>query len=1100
MNEDQENGAGQRKSSVQERPTRRISRPFIRRSHVLTLVTLMAGFILTISAFVAVRKEEHLAAEEEFLSEAVGEVGEVSEGFDQSIQLVRSLEAHFKATDRVTATGLRAFVQPLLFHYPGVQALEWIPLVTDNTRSMYEKAAQRDFPGFQITERKGQGSMVRAGSRPEYFPVYFVEPYATNEAALGFDLATNPARREALTRARDTGDIVATARVVLVQEKIGQYGFLLFDPLYRKGASLNTPEQRRANLVGFVLGVFRIPDMVETAIRNHKRTGLDLSLYDESAEQKEGFLYRHPAERPGREKEGSSQAAAGLVHTAELEIGGRTWLLRVTPGPGQHGTYTSRAWLVLLGGITFTVVLAAYAQTIRRHSEVLIATNEVLATSEDMRRRAQKIARLGNWDWNITENRTTWSEEVCDIFGITPAEFDGRFDAFLSRIHPEDRARVSQGISKSLADKTPFRIDCRIVRPDGTVAFIHSQADVVCEENGKPSQMFGIVQDTTESKNTEQVRYLAYHDALTGLPNRSLLQDRLAQATASARRRREKVALLFLDLDRFKIINDSLGHSIGDLLLKEVAERLKKWAREQDTVARLGGDEFVVVLTAQKDIADVAVAADRLMKAMTTEFTVQGHLLSSTCSLGISVFPDHGTDGEALIKNADAAMYCAKDNGRNNVHFFTPDMNIRAVERLTLGNNLRLALERKELFLEYQPQVEVATGRITGAEALLRWRQPELGLVPPNKFIPIAENSGLILPIGEWVLRTACTQARQWQDEGLAPLPVAVNVSAVQFRQERFLQVIRNVLDETGLPPQYLELELTEGLLLSNSEVMLSMLQELREWGVKLSIDDFGTGYSSLSYLRQFPVYKLKIDRSFVQAMAVNPDDAAITTTIINMAKSLNLKVIAEGVENEEQLSFLRAHDCDEVQGYYFSRPLAAADFAEKLRSTPSRWFDMQTTAPALVGKRRAKLDFAREALLYSSRNRRVTVEIFLFNDKRTTDRLLADRVNNTQEISKLVAKLEDRCDSEQEKQLLAAISNSRTPYIASYLKALHLLLDEGNPEAARAIMVQETTPALFKYHDAWNNFAQFQTEEMYKAANQSRSLPTRELVPLPSP
>ncbi|MGB8724773.1 MAG: CHASE domain-containing protein [Terriglobales bacterium] len=254
MNQDQENGAGQRKSSVQARPTRRISRPFIRRSHVLMLVILMAGFILTFSAFVAVRKQEHLAAEEEFLSEAVGEVGEVSEGFDQSIQLVRSLEAHFKATDRVTATGFRAFVQPLLFHYPGVQALEWIPLVTDNTRSMYEKAAKRDFPGFQITERKGQGPMVRAGPRPEYFPVYFVEPYATNEAALGFDLASNPARREALTRARDTGDIVATARVVLVQEKIGQYGFLLFDPLYRKGASLNTPEQKRANLVGFVLG------------------------------------------------------------------------------------------------------------------------------------------------------------------------------------------------------------------------------------------------------------------------------------------------------------------------------------------------------------------------------------------------------------------------------------------------------------------------------------------------------------------------------------------------------------------------------------------------------------------------------------------------------------------------------------------------------------------------------------------------------------------------------------------------------------------------------------------------------------------------------
>jgi len=440
--------------------------------------------------------------------------------------------------------------------------------------------------------------------------------------------------------------------------------------------------------------------------------------------------------------------------------------------------------------------------------------------------------------------------------------------------------------------------------------------------------------DITERRATEErIRHLAYYDALTGLPNRSLLQDRLAKALASARRRRERVALLFFDLDRFKTINDSLGHSVGDLLLKEVAKRLEKWAREQDTVARLGGDEFVVVLTAVKEIADAAVAADRLMKVMPAELVVQRQLLTVTCSLGISVFPDHGTDGETLLKNADAAMYCAKDNGRNNLQFFTQEMNSRVVERLTLESGLRLALEKKELFLVYQPQWDVATGKITGAEALLRWQHPELGLVPPDRFIPIAENSGLILPIGEWVLRTACAQARQWQDEGLPPLPVAVNVSAVQFRQESFPELIRSVLHETGLPAQYLELELTEGLLLSSADVTLSLLQELKEMGVKLSIDDFGTGYSSLSYLKHLPVYKLKIDRSFVRDLAVDPDDAAITGTIISMAKNLHLRVIAEGVENEEQMSFLRQHNCDEVQGYYFSRPLAAADFAEKLRS-----------------------------------------------------------------------------------------------------------------------------------------------------------------------
>jgi EAL domain-containing protein (putative c-di-GMP-specific phosphodiesterase class I) len=372
--------------------------------------------------------------------------------------------------------------------------------------------------------------------------------------------------------------------------------------------------------------------------------------------------------------------------------------------------------------------------------------------------------------------------------------------------------------------------------------------------------------------------------------------------------------------------------------------------------------------------------------------------------------------------------------------------------------------------------VDIATGNITGAEALLRWRHPELGLVPPDKFIPIAENSGLIIPIGEWVLQTACAQALQWQDEGLPAIPVAVNVSAVQFRQDRFLQVVRKVLDETGLPPQYLELELTEGLLLSNGELTLTVLQELKKMGLKLSIDDFGTGYSSLSYLRHFPVYKLKIDRSFVQAMMVDPEDAAITSTIISMAKSLDLKVIAEGVENEEQLFFLQAHNCDELQGYYFSKPLIPNDFAEKARNTLLLQPDLQTTMPATHW---VKLQLTREALRLSHRNSSITTEVFLLNDKRLVDRLLTSRAENTQKISEIVAKLESRCDSPEEKQLLAAVKDARAPYVASYVRVLHLAVDEKKHEAARAIMVKETTPAFFKYHDAWNNFVRFQMNQM---------------------
>ena len=544
---------------------------------------------------------------------------------------------------------------------------------------------------------------------------------------------------------------------------------------------------------------------------------------------------------------------------------------------------------------------------------------------------------------NTIPQRVFWKDRNCTYVGCNrafatdaglnnPAEIIGKsdFDLVWSETaevyRTDDKLVMEQGSAKLGYEEIQDRAD------RGRV-WLRTSKLPLWDREGKVIGVIGTYEDITARKLAEErVQYLAYYDALTGLPNRTLLQDRLAKALAGARRRKDKVAILFLDLDRFKDINDSLGHSVADLLLQEVAERLKTWAREQDTVARVGGDEFLIVLTGLKDVADAAVATERIVNLMTAEFVVQGHSLSIGCSVGISIFPEHGADGETLIKNADAAMYSAKDNGRNNFRFFTADMNAQVVERLTLENSLRLALDKKELFLVYQPQMDIATGRITGLEALLRWQHPDLGLVPPDKFIRIAENSGLILPIGEWVVRTACRQARKWQDEGLPAVSVAVNVSAIQFRQDGFCELIRRVLHETGLAPQYLELELTESLLLANANLMLSVVQELKAIGVTLAIDDFGTGYSSFSYLRQFRVSKLKIDRVFIRDVAVNPDDAAIASAIISMAKSLHLKVIAEGVEDEAQMSFLRAHQCDEIQGYYFSKPLAVDKVADKLR------------------------------------------------------------------------------------------------------------------------------------------------------------------------
>jgi diguanylate cyclase (GGDEF)-like protein/PAS domain S-box-containing protein len=426
--------------------------------------------------------------------------------------------------------------------------------------------------------------------------------------------------------------------------------------------------------------------------------------------------------------------------------------------------------------------------------------------------------------------------------------------------------------------------------------------------------------------------HAAQHDFLTGLPNRMLLNDRIGQAIALAPRHSRQVAVLFLDLDGFKHINDSLGHSVGDKLLQSIATRLVDCVRVSDTVSRQGGDEFVVLLSDAEQWEDADTVARRMLEAVAGAHLIDQRDLHITASIGISIYPDDGGDAETLIKNADTAMYQAKENGRQSYQFFKPAMNVRAVERRSIEASLRRALKRNEFVLHYQPKVDLATGLISGAEALVRWNHPTRGLVPPAQFIPIAEDSGLILPIGNWVFREACTQARAWQDAGLPVTTMAVNVSAMQLRDEGFLGGLFAILRETGLDPRSLELELTESVLMKQADSTAAILQSVRERGVQVALDDFGTGYSSLSYLRKYPIDALKIDQSFVSHINAAGDDASIVTAVISMARSLNLRVVAEGVETSEQLTFLQTHRCDQAQGFLFSKPVPPQNFAKVLR------------------------------------------------------------------------------------------------------------------------------------------------------------------------
>jgi diguanylate cyclase (GGDEF)-like protein/PAS domain S-box-containing protein len=477
-------------------------------------------------------------------------------------------------------------------------------------------------------------------------------------------------------------------------------------------------------------------------------------------------------------------------------------------------------------------------------------------------------------------------------------------------------------------------VNCILIRRDGFESAIEDSAAPIHDRAGRVIGAVIVFHDVSAARAMSlQMTYSAQHDLVTNLPNRLLLNDRISQAIALAHRQHRPIAVIFLDLDRFKYINDSLGHATGDKLLQSVSKRLLASVRRSDTVSRQGGDEFVILLSEITYPEDAAASAKKILLSLSAPHSIGNQDLHIDGSIGISVYPDDGEDAETLIQNADTAMYHVKETGRNNFQFFKVDMNLKAVERQSLEGSLRRALEREEFLLHYQPKVNLDTGEITGVEALVRWQQPDRGLVPPSQFVPVAEDCGLILPIGRWVLREACRQARSWQDAGLPPLPIAVNVSAVEFRDEGFVQSVRTILAETGLEARYLELELTEGVLMDDAESTASVLQELKMMGVHLAVDDFGTGYSSLSYLRHFPIDVLKIDQSFVSQITADPDDSTIVSAIINMGKSLKHLVVAEGIETQLQRAYLQTQQCAQGQGYLFSRPLAAAQFAQLLQS-----------------------------------------------------------------------------------------------------------------------------------------------------------------------
>ncbi len=555
---------------------------------------------------------------------------------------------------------------------------------------------------------------------------------------------------------------------------------------------------------------------------------------------------------------------------------------------------------------------------------------------------AQQIAHLGSWKWDVLTNDLQWSDEVYRIFGEEVQSLAPTYERYLSYLPESEQVRVNEAITACLGDKLrPYDIVHQIVQKDGTLRYVHEIGELTYDEEGMPIEIIGTILDVTTQIEVEQtlkeqkeiLAHQVHHDALTGLPNRVLFNDRLGQAIYKAKRNKAQIAVFFIDLDHFKQINDSLGHDVGDEVLKNFTHRLQASVREEDTLARMGGDEFMLIMEKLQDPQSAVLLAEKIIEAMKAPMLIDEHHLFLTGSIGISLYPQDGESVQTLIKNADAAMYRAKDEGRNSYQFYTAEMTELAFERVLMESNLRRAVDNEELIVYYQPQIDAKSERIIGMEALIRWEHPELGLVAPNRFLPLAEETGLIVELDHWVMETAMAQMQKWYELGYHPGKIALNLSIKQLQEKEMLSILLEMIEKSGCSMENIELEVTEREMMKKPETSIARLHEISKMGISLALDDFGTGYSSLSYLKRLPIDKLKIDQSFVRDLPGDEEDAAITRAVIALAQSLNLEIVAEGVETEGQRDFMLENGCPNIQGYLYARPMPAEEIEKLLRS-----------------------------------------------------------------------------------------------------------------------------------------------------------------------
>ncbi|VXB77502.1 EAL domain-containing protein [Massilia sp. 9I] len=894
------------------------------------VATSLAGFALTAVLFGVARQLEAESARADFEQGAAVRSAAITRAFGNAVHDLRSLNLLFAAgKGEVSRDAFDAFAQPLGAGNGYLTALEYQRFVSAAERPAFEAARKRFWPGFTILERS-RGALAPAGPRPRYLVIDYVVPIMENGGVFGLDAWEIGEQRGSIQQAIDSGEPTASPVLRLVQGNGALRGVLVSMPVYRPGAELTSVAGRRAAALGVTAVVIDAGQLaggsLETA-RLLSDGAYALTLYGRDAAGRRVAVFSHPGvpqPQPAWERWLGGGPMAG---TRSFQVAGSDWDMRAVQLSrrldGQVGSLSILGYGFVLTLATAALVQQRSARTRRIESLVERRTADLALTAGALRLHQRAIESAANPILLISATRhgypVEYANPACErILGYGPGELVGKPLASLARADSDEPGL--EELRQALFECRKAHALVHQATRDGRELVSEVYIAPVRNAEGATEHFVVTTYDVTVAKRYEaELAHRARYDTLTGLANRALLADRIERALAGADGM--PVWAVALDIDHFKLVNDTHGRHVGDEALRAIAARIAGAMRQADTAARVGGDNFMLVLTGCADECQAAARVQTVRDAVAEPLQVEGHTLVFGSSAGVAGYPADGADPETLVKHAEMAMYRTKQLGRNTVHFYAPHMNAHASDRLALEGALRGALRDDQFELYFQPQIGLNSGRVVGTEALIRWRHPHFGTVRPERFIALAEETGLIVPIGAWVLRSACRQNVDWLRSGLGPLRMAVNLSARQFSEPDLVDTVRGVLEETGLRPDSLEIELTESVMMADVESAIDTMRCLKAMGVKLSIDDFGTGYSSLAYLRRFPVDVLKIDRSFVRDIVDSVDGAAMVDAIISLAHGLRMQVIAEGVETLEQLDYLRGCGCDEVQGHIYSRP-----------------------------------------------------------------------------------------------------------------------------------------------------------------------------------